>query len=258
MVGESRVTNSFLRMLDDEIKNQIDVYVADVCSRNFTVINSTEEINNIFEKSLNIFLDVLTYEELLSLRSYTGYNFKNINAVLRNNWTYDNNGILDSRKNREYRELAIEIENIINKFVIPNINFIVFRGTTIDSFSSYNINELSQLKNLKDRFLYEQGFTSTSLMEESSYINKKLDDGRLCNVGIRYLIPSECEDGALLISNDTSYSMNQNEFLLTSGSLSKVIDVNIDENAKSAILTVVFIPKKIYDVNIIKEGNKCK
>jgi hypothetical protein len=41
----------------------------------------------------------------------------------------------------------------------------------------------------------------------------------------------------------------QNEFLLNNGSLSKVIDVKIDENNNTAVLLVVLVPKKIYDKN---------
>lgn len=258
VVGESKVTNSFLRMLDEDTKYQIDAYISDVCSRNFTVMTSTEQVNNIFGESLNLFLNSLTYEELLSLRSYTGYNFKNINAILRNNWTYEDNGVLNPEINDKYRKLSMEIEKIINKFMMPGINFISFRGTTIGSFSSYGIRELSQLKNLKDKFLYEQGFTSTSILEDSSYFNKKLDDGRFCNIGIRYLIPAESDDGVLINNNETSYSMNQNEFLINKGSLSKVIDVKLDENENSAILTVVLVPKKIYDIKKVNDSVKNK
>ena len=49
-----------------------------------------------------------------------------------------------------------------------------------------------------------------------------------------------------------SYSTNQNEFLLNKASLSKVVDVKIENN--KAILTVVLVPKKVYDINY-KMGN---
>ena len=255
-IGESRVTNGVLRMLDEDTRNQVDSYINDVCLRDFIIMSSVEQINEVFKESLNTFLESVTYEELMNLRSYTGYNFKNINAILRNNWTYENNGVLNSFVSEKYRKLSMEIGNVINKFVMPDINFITFRGTTIGSFSSYGITELHQLKNLEGKFLYEQGFTSTSILESTSYFNKQLDDGRFCNIGIRYLIPSESDDGILLTSNEISYSMNQNEFLINKGSLSKVIDVKIDEKTNSATLTVLLVPKKIYDMGKVNDNGK--
>ena len=245
-------------MLGSDIRNKIDNYIMDVSSREFLVMDSLDQVKKLFEESLDDFLESLSSDELFDLRSYTGYNYKDINAVMRRNWSYDKNGFLDQQKNDEIRALATSIEKILNKFVIPEINFVAFRGRTISSFSSYGIMELSQLENLKGKFMYEPGFTSTSIIEESSYINKKLDDGRLCNVGIRYLIPSECNDGALLISDNTSYSVSQNEFLLNKGSLSKVIDVSIDVDSNSAILTVILIPKKIYDLGYRETKNSSR
>ena len=257
-MGDSRVTNMVLKMLGPNIRNEIDIYIDNVCSRDFTVMKSINQVKNIFNESLDDFLSSLSEEELLNLRSYTGYNFWNINAVLRNNWRYETNGTLTHEKVKEYREICDVVSSVLNKFNIPNIDFITFRGTTLDSFSSYGISELSQLEKMKGKFLYEQGFTSTSILEETSYFNKTLDDGRFCNVGIRYLIPSESNDGALLIDNNVSYSVSQNEFLLNSGSLSKVIDVMIDENNNTAILTVVLVPKKVYDIRYNKSINGSK
>lgn len=244
------VTNTVLKMLGNEIKSKIDNYVDDMCSRHFIVMESIDQVKDNFSGFLNKFIIKLTEEELLNLRSYTGYHFRNINAVLRNNWRYETNGISKSDKIKNYKEMAEVVSTVLDKFDGPSFNFITFRGTTIDAFSSYGINDLSQLETLRDKFLYEQGFTSTSILEDTSYFKKTLDDGRFCNVGIRYLVPSENNDGALLIDDNLSYSVNQNEFLINKGSLFKVIDVIIDNNM--AILTVVLIPKKIYDVNYDK------
>ncbi len=245
--GESRITNMVLKILGEEIQNNINDYVYDVCSRDFVVMNSIEQVKEIFGTSTDKFLNNLSEEELLNLRSYTGYNFKNINAVLRNNWNYEVNGALTSDKFNTYKELSDSVSNLLDRFSSPSINFMSFRGTTLDSFSNYGITNISELETLKDKYIYEQGFTSTSILEQSSYFNKTLDDGRYCNIGIKYLIPAENSDGALLIDDNMSYSTNQNEFLLNKGSLSKVVDVKVDNN--TAILTVVLIPKKIYDMN---------
>ena len=245
--GESRVTNMVLKMLDDEVRNKIDNYVNDVRCRKFTVMESIDQVKELFDESLENFLGGLSEEELLNLRSYTGYNFWNINAILRNNWIYDTNGVLTSDKVETYREIAETISSVLDKFSSPSIDFVAFRGTTIDAFSSYGIKELSDFKTLQDKYLYEQGFVSTSVLEGSSYFKKTLDDGRFCNVGIKYLITSDNNDGALLLDNNLSYSVGQNEFLLNKGALSKVVDIKIDNN--TAVLTVVLIPKKVYDIN---------
>ena len=75
-------------------------------------------------------------------------------------------------------------------------------------------------------------------------------------MGIKYLIPAENDDGALLMDNNLSYSATQNEFLLNKGTLSKVIDVKIQDS--SVILTTILIPKKVYDINYNKDSNCSK
>lgn len=77
---------------------------------------------------MNAFSHELTDIELMDLRSYTGYNFKNINAILRGNWNYEENGLLNQEVEAKYRSLARNIENIIDKFLKPDTNFVVFRG----------------------------------------------------------------------------------------------------------------------------------
>lgn len=252
VMGESRVSNMILRMIDSDKRKEIDNYINYISSRDFAVMTSIEQVKNIFSESLDEFMSILSEEEFMDLRSYTGYNFRNINAILRGNWTYETNGMLTSENRENYKKLANSIKDIIGKFNMPNMDFMTFRGTTIDAFRQYGISTLTQLKSLEGNFLYEQGFTSTSILEDTCYFNKDLEDGKKYNIEIRYLISSESNDGVLLIDNCTSYSTNQNEFLLDSGSLSKVIDVKVDQNNSIAVLTVVLIPKKIYDLAVDK------
>ena len=247
VIGESRVTNSILRMIGQDTISEIDSYIKDICSKDFFVIDSPEKMEELFKSSVENFIMSLSEEELMDLRSYTGYNFKNINAILRGNWTYEVNGLLTPEKREEFRKLANSVENIVNKFSIPNINFITFRGATLNSFASYGISELSQLENLEGKFLYESGFTSTSILEDTCYFNKELETGENYNVEVRYLVSSQCNDGALLADSRITYSVGQNEFLLNKSALSKVIDVKVDKVTNTAVLTVVLIPKKVYD-----------
>lgn len=101
--------------------------------------------------------------------------------------------------------------------------------------------------------MYEEGFTSTSISSESSYFNKTLENGKTYNVGIKYLIPRESKDGILLSSSDLSYSPNQNEYLLNSGSLVKVLDVSVDSERNLAELVVMLIPKRLWDLENNRE-----
>lgn len=105
--------------------------------------------------------------------------------------------------------------------------------------------------------MFEEGFTSTSIIEDSCYFNKVLDTGKNYNVEIKYLITPEYDEGALLLNHDMSYSINQNEYLINKVSLSKVIDVKINEDLNKAILTVVLVPRKKWDIaKDIKFENK--
>ena len=85
------------------------------------------------------------------------------------------------------------------------------------------------------------------MMESSCYFKKDFNDGKKYNVEVRYLVSSECEEGALLVNRDTSHYSDENEYLMDKGSLSKVIDVKVDKDNDVAVITVVLIPRKIYD-----------
>ena len=253
--SEYRYTNMFLRMIDDSVGiDVVDNFVDRVYKREFIEMKSMEQANKIFGEEMEKFLSSLKYEELMEVLRYTGYEYKFINATLRGNWNYNEHGKVDDNIRNEFRKTALSIQDVINKFNCPDINFTCFRGTTLDTFSCYGVTNLSELNKLMGQYVYESGFTSTSILFESSYIYKNLDDGRKCNIGIKYLIPEESNDGALLASNNISYAANQNEFLLNSGALSKVVDISIDEINNTAMLTMVLIPKRVYELNYEKNN----
>ena len=256
MIGHSRITDTILKLIGKETLIEVENYIKEICSQKSIEVKNQQELLNLFKISISSFLENVSQEELLELRTYTGYNFKNINAILRNNWTYEENGILNDEKRREYSILAQNISNILHKFPNVSDNFKTYRGTTIDSFSKYGITCVKDLECLKGNFLYEQGFTSTSILEDSCYFNKVLDTGKNYNVKIEYIVPNEYDEGALLINNDMSYSINQNEYLINKGSLSKVIDVKVNEELDQAILMVVLVPRKKWDLE--KENNKVR
>ena len=195
-----------------------------------------------FEEELSSYCDNRTEKDNLTIRRYTGYDFININAILRDNWTYDKNGKFSIEKRKELVEYADSFSNLIKEFPETKNPFMTYRGTTIEEFKKYNISSLEELINLKGKLLYEEGFTSTSLDEEKSYYNKEINNS-VKNIEIRYIIPSGSQDGMPLVKQEFSYSTSQNEYVLDRNTLSKVLDVNIEEN--NAVITIVLIPKKI-------------
>lgn len=252
-IGHSKMTDTILRFINDENKYEMEKFITEVSNQKFLEFKNEENLKNIFHNNISSFLDNINQEELLDLRTYTGYSFKNINAILRNTWTYEENGRLTEEEIKKYRILSENISSILNKFPPLPYNFTTYRGTTIDSFSKYGIHTVSELENLKGKYMYEQGFTSTSLIEDTCYFNKNLDTGKNYNIEIKYLITPDYDEGALLLNNDMSYSTGQNEYLINKGSLSKVIDVKINNELNQAILTVIVVPRKKWD--IIKENN---
>ena len=242
------MTDMVLKYIDNETKYEMEQFINEVKKQNFMEIDSQESLKNIFNDCIDEFLSSVTQDELLDLRSYTGYNFKNINAILRNTWTYEENGLLDFETKKRFFDLSNKISTILNKFPPLEYNFTTYRGTTLDSFSKYGIKSISDLMSLEGNYMFEEGFASTSILEDSCYFNKTLDTGKNYNVKIKYLITPEYDEGALLLNNDMSYSINQNEYLINKGALSKVVDVEINEELDQAILTVVLVPRKKWDL----------
>lgn len=256
-LGHSKMTDTILRFISNDTKYEMEQYVEEVKSQQFMEMDSQETLKNIFKDNIDEFLSKVTQDELLDLRSYTGYNFKNINAILRNNWTYEENGILDQETKQRFFNLSNRISTVLNKFPSLPYNFMTYRGTSIDSFYKYGITTISDLVSMKNKYMFEEGFTSTSIIEDTCYFNKVLDTGKNYNIEIKYLITPEYEEGALLLNDDMSYSINQNEYLINKGSLTKVVNVEINHELNQAILTVVLIPRKKWD--IVKENeNKIK
>lgn len=243
--GNSIMTQILLNSIEDK-KDTINKLIKD---------NNNLNINNIPEDKISIFFQKgfnklrLSKVDYLILRNYTGFNFKGINSILRNKWTYANNGILSKEKEYRFRENAEDISELINEFPKNRKSFKVYRGVTIDAFKDYGINKIEDIIYLKDKFIFEQGFTSTSLLRETSYFNKEID-GKLYNIELEIIVPKNSKDGMPLIGNELSYSPNQNEYVIDRESLIKIIDVQIENGY--AYLKGILIPKQIY----IKEGNK--
>ena len=99
---------------------------------------------------------------------------------------------------------------------------------------------------MQGKFMFDKGFVSTSLIEKDCFFQKENTLGLNYNVKIEYLIPDSFGDGMYLGNNNrSSYNPEQSEYLINSGNMSRVANVKVDGD--TAVLTVVMIPKSIYD-----------
>ena len=238
--GTSVATRMIDKELDEETKSEIDLIVKEIPTYNVRIPRLENEALNLLPK--------LTEEEIMTIKGYTGLNSKNMNALLRNRWDYEVNGKRTKElENRIQQDVTI-MDTIFSKLPKTEEAIVAYRGTTLSEFKKYGITSLEELVNLKGKFLYEVGYTSTSLYRDSSYYNKEILNS-LKNIQTRYIIPPNSQDGIPLISDVLSYSPNQQEYLINRSSLSKVIDVKIEND--TAVITAVLIPSSIINKKIM-------
>lgn len=234
--GKSHDTYLLSKYLDKDTKEQIDLLMMEVALSTNNTPDFTDDILEFYKET--------THVDIEDIRRYTGFDYKFINAVLRDNWTYEQNGLKTEKKTKELRELSDRISKLISKFSSTKSQFKTYRGTTLKEFKKYGIETLEDLLCLRDHFLYDTGFTSTSLEEDTSYFKKTIHD-EYCNIEVVYIIPKDSNDGLPLLTEQLSYSKNLNEYLLDRCTLSKVLGVRIEGN--TAVITTVLIPKNIWD-----------
>ena len=235
------------KSLDEITKREIDMLTKEAATYNYQ--------SQRFESILTDFSKQLTEDELITLRSYTGYNYKKINAILRNNWNYEEHGRRTDEEVSKLKKDITVIDNIMDKFPTNNNAFIIYRGTTISEFKKYGITSLDELTYLIGSFIYEEGYTSTSLNKEESYFNKEIN-GKVHNIETKYIIPPNSNAGMPLTTYDFSYSSNQEEYLLKRNTLSKVINVVVKDN--TATITAIVIPKQLWDKMSYQEERNIK
>lgn len=253
-LSSDSTTRTVLRMIGEEELIRIDEYVDDLLTKDYISFSNENDVFKYFNELLN----QVSQEDCKYLRYYTGIDYNQINSLLRGYWDYEKSGILTNEKKQEYLNLANKIKEIIDS--INNVslldNFKTYRGINISSLRRYGVNNINDVLNLKGQYLYDKAFTSTSLIRNNSFFNKELEYHSPCNVEIEYLFPKENVEGFPLITNDTSYSNIQSEFLINSGSLVKVVDVQIIDN--NAYMKVVYIPHKIWDNSKVISNCKSK
>ena len=224
----------------------LENYCSSVLNRIFVELNE-KVLSSFFEKFLDNFYAINSYKDLCDLKEYTSEYFRDINAVLRNTWNYAENGPVDSKLMDFYKELAEKIAGMSNRneCILPT-NIKSFRGVSMRTFRKFGVSGLDDIDNLKGQYIYDDGFTSTSLVREKSFFNKNNHDE--CNIEIQYLIPCESLDVIPLINKDLSYSPSQCELLINRGSLCKIVDVSVVDS--KVCLTAIHIPVRIWDKNL--------
>ncbi len=245
--NSNRKLNLILRLIGEDNINQTELFINSVINRDFHEFQSEDELDVYFEDNLKHLYETTSYDDLDILKSYSGISFKDINAILRNNWTYDYNGLLTEEKRKYSQEIAEKIRKIILKSSEVPINMKVYRGVGLSNFRDYGITRIEELVYLKGEYYYDGGFTSTALLRGRSFFNRPLEWHDTCNIEIEYLVPEEYKDGVPLLTSELSYSPAQTEYLLNCDNLSKIIDVKISPNKDSAHITMVLIPQKVWD-----------
>lgn len=185
----------------------------------------------------------LSTEEKEALISYSGYNFAWINSVARGFWDYDKMGKKTAEREESIKESTKNIISAIAKAPAPEKDFMTFRGTNLDEFRKYGIENVSDLTKMKGQFMFEGGFTSTAMAEENSFMNH--DEGTLwtgaSNVEMRFHIPSGTNNVIALTSTEITAALGQTEVLIDHDSLLFVSNVSFNEENR-AILDVLLIP----------------
>ena len=147
---------------------------------------------------------------------------------------------------QKYQGFLDEIKNIFSLCPSNNLNFITYRSVPLAIFQSYGINNQEELSLLKNKYYFDPGFVSTSLLNSWQLVRD--------NVEMQITVPFECEEAFPLIGSNSSWHKGEAEYLIANASLFKVYDV--ERNEDKTILKMVYIPKKIWKREINCQKNK--
>lgn len=222
----NRNIEQLFRFIGSDDVEKINEFLASCKDRNYEIVDLLD----------NSYLNI---EDATVLKHYSGYNYKNINNAIRNTWNYEENGRLDKER---FLMDANAIKSLIEEHNTSLGSFKTFRGVNLSYFKDYGIESLERLNELKDYYLLDKGFISTSIENDTSFFNREdtlLDN----NIEITYNIPEEFSDGVYL--GNISYSPKQKEYLINSYNLGRVNSVRVDDDY--AYIDVTMIPKHVYD-----------
>ena len=218
-------------------------------------LNTAPDSYNSFEEFLSAnpgyeetTLQTLNADEKAALQSYSGYRFAWINSVARGFWDYEKMGRKTPELEEEIKEKTRNIISALDKAPAAEKGFVTYRGTNLDGFKTQGIGSLEDLAKLKGQFMFEQGFTSTALNRDNSFVNHEANDLWIgeSNIEMRYHIPAGAKGVIALTSTELSHSTGQTEVLIDHDTLEYVSDVNYAEDGH-AVLDVVMIPSSVYD-----------
>ena len=247
-MNEKKKLDLILKYIGNEQLSEINAFASEVNKREFMEFSSLEEVRAFFIDYLADFYNNNSISDIDNIRAYTGIAFRRFNSVLRGTWNYDTNGLLTDDAKVEYLNLANKLSECIERSSTLPTNIKTYRGVSLERFKDYGITSLEDLNSLENKYYYDSGFTSTSLVRDKSFFNRELENHELCNIEIEYLIPEEANDGIPLIDDNLSYSKVQNEYLINKGSLSKIVDIKISPDGNLAYIKTVLIPQKMWNI----------
>ena len=254
-MNEKKKLDLILKYIGNEQLSEINAFASEVNKREFMEFSSLEEVRAFFIDYLADFYNNSSISDIDNIRAYTGIAFRHFNSLLRGTWNYDTNGLLTDDARVEYLNLANKLSECIERSSTLPTNIKTYRGVSLERFKDYGITSLEDLNSLENKYYYDSGFTSTSLVRDKSFFNRELEYHEFCNIEIEYLIPEEANDGIPLIDDNLSYSKVQNEYLINKGSLSKIIDVEISPDGKLAYIKAVLIPQKMWNITYNKNDS---
>lgn len=253
--GYSSDTSMIFRFLGAEKTEEVEMFANDMQQEEYYELTTPEEVDSTFGETVLDYIKNNVRSDIEILKSYTSYIYKEINAIMRNNWNYEENGRLTPELRREYEQKGEKMINLIRKFPSLNQNIRVYRGTSLRQFREYGITNLSELHAMVGKYIYDPSFSSTSLLRNKSLLGMKNFFTGDRNIEIEYLIPASCQDGAILLD---SYSPEESEYLINAGNLSKVTKVVVDEANNKAYVQAILIPKMLWDPYQIEEEIEMK
>lgn len=192
----------------------------------------------------------LSQSEKQALLDYSGQGFVWINSVARGFWSYEKMGKYTPEREQEIKESTRQIISAIDKAPAPEKDFITYRGTNLDEFRGLGIESISDLAKMKGQFMVEQGFTSSAIVREEGFAERKESSLWVgsSNVEIRFQIPAGARDVLTLSSKETTFVPEETEVLMAPGSLIYISDVAFDSE-NHAIINALFVPENVWDKN---------
>ena len=244
--GTTFTTRMIMNSLSDERRSDFDSFCGECNGRSY------EKIEDIDKALMFINLPVLNDEDRLSLSHYSGFSYFDLNRAIKNKWTYEENGTQE--RFNEFKKYAEDLQNTIanNQASIGNVK--VYRGVPLKYFREYGINSLDELDSLKGQILVDQGFVSTSLVEDDCFYRKDPNNGINYNVMIEYSVPEEFTDGIVMVGE--SHFTGESEYLINAWSLAQVSDVVRDGDG--VIIKALLVPKYIYDDYYAMQAGRVK